>query len=416
MACERAGSCRALAACVSPQAETPLPEEPGRQPWWQVPSLRTDEDQNVERKVTWLDLFFDLVFVVAISELAHELAITITWEGVTTFALLFVALWWIWVGATFYNERFETEGIENRLFFLVLMVPTAGLAVYGPRGLGEGYAGFVISYAVARAVITFAWARAAYHVPRFRPVAVPLVTGFIVSIGMVLGSIALEGRVRLAVFILALLIDLIIPALTRKRNEKLPSFSSRKLPERFGLFTIIVLGESIVGTVAGIARESDPSATSALAGALGIGLGFGLWWVYFDFIARRPPRDSVFWAFAWAYLHLPLMMAIAAAGAAVLGVVSRAEDAVPENARLLLAGSIAVALASIAALERTLSREADEPTHSGASAILKLGGAALALILVPIGSGIPALWFLALMMVPLLAQMVYSAWVWYRSA
>jgi low temperature requirement protein LtrA len=401
---------------VSPQAETPLPEKPGRQPWWQIPSLRTDEDRNIERKVTWLDLFFDLVFVVAISELSRELAITISPEGIATFALLFVAVWFIWVGATFYNERFETEGVDNRLLFFVLMVPTAGLAVYGPRGLEAGYAGFVISYVVARAVITFAWARAGFHEPRFRPVAVPLVSGFVLSIGLVLVSIALEGRARLGVFIIALLIDLVVPALTRRRNEALPSFSSRKLPERFGLFTIIVLGESIVGTVAGIARESDPSVSSVVAGALGIALGFGMWWVYFDFIARRPPKDSAFWAFAWAYLHLPLMMAIAAVGAAVLGVVSRAEDAVPENARLLLGGSIAVALGAMAALERTLNREADEPTHLGVSPLLKLAGAVAAIAFVPIGRDVPALWFLALMLLPLLIQMAYSTWVWYRRA
>ena len=399
---------------MSPEAETPLPETPGRQHWWQVPSLRSDEDRNEERKVTWLDLFFDLVFVVAISALAHELALTISLPGVTTFALLFVAVWWIWIGATFYNERFETDGLDNRLLFFVLMLPTAGLALYASEGLGARYPEFVISYAVARAVTTFAWARAGYHVPRFRPVAIRLVSGFVLSIGIVLASIALEGTWRLVMFVAALLVDVGTPILTTRHNEALPSFSSRKLPERFGLFTIIVLGESIVGTVAGIAREADPALASAIAGALGIALGFCLWWVYFDFIARRPPRDSSAWTFAWAYLHLPLMMAIAAVGAAVLGVVSRAEDAVPEDARLLLAGAIAVALVSMAAIERTLSREADEPTHSGISPLLKVGGAAAALVLVPLGAGIEATWFLTLMLLPLLAQMAYAAWVWYR--
>jgi low temperature requirement protein LtrA len=294
------------------------------------------------------------------------------------------------------------------------MLPTAGLALYAHDGLRTTYPGFAISYVVARTVTTFAWARAGYHVPRFRPVAIRLVSGFILSIGMVLTSVALDGTWRLAVFVGALLVDVGTPMLTTRHNEALPSFSSRKLPERFGLFTIIVLGESIVGTVAGIARESDPALASAVAGALGIALGFGLWWIYFDFIGRRPPKDSAAWAFAWAYLHLPLMMAIAAVGAAVLGVVSRADDAVPEDARWLLAGSVALALLSMAALERTLSREADEPTHSGVSPLLKIGGAVAAIALVPIGAGIPALWFLGLMLLPLLVQMAYGSWVWYR--
>jgi hypothetical protein len=108
------------------------------------------------------------------------------------------------------------------------------------------------------------------------------------------------------------------------------------------------------------------------------------------------------------------MKAIAAVGAAVLGVVSRADDAVPEDARWLLAGSVALALLSMAALERTLSREADEPTHSGVSPLLKIGGAVAAIALVPTGAGIPALWFLGLMLLPLLVQMAYGSWVWYR--
>ena len=149
---------------------------------------------------------------------------------------------------------------------------------------------------------------------------------------------------------------------------------------------------------------------------MGIAIGFSMWWVFFDYPAPRPPIQHAMWTFSWAYLHLPLMMALAAAGAAILGVVSRAEDAVPENARWLLAGSVATALLAIAAIEQTLEREPDEPTHSTTSALLKIGGAALALALVPFGGAVPALWFLAAMLVPLMVQMVYSSWVWYRGS
>jgi low temperature requirement protein LtrA len=399
---------------VSPQAESPLPEEPGRQPWWQTPRLRSDEDRQEERKVTWLELFFDLVFVVAISQLASELAHDITWVAAGTFALLFMAVWWIWIGATFYNERFETTGLENRLLFFILMLPTAGLALYAPDGLGASYTGFAISYAIARAVTTFSWARAGYHVPRYRPIATRFTVGFTISISIVLASIAAEGTWRIAMLVAALLIDVGTPTLTTRHNEMLPKFSTRKLPERFGLFTMIVIGESVISAVRGIAGGTDPDVTSAAAGGFGIAIGFCLWWVYFDYIARRPPRQTTFWTFSWAYLHLPLMMAIAAAGAAVLGVVSRAENAVPENARWLLAGALAMALIAVAAIERTLQREHDEPTHSTTSAVLKLAGAAAALALVPLGAAVTSLWFLGALLVPLLVLMGYSAWVWYR--
>ena len=95
---------------------------------WQRPRLRTDEEQGLERKATWLELFYDLVFVVVIAELAHTLSKDINPVGIATFGFLFIPVWWVWIGVTFYDERFETGDISHRLFMFLQMIPVAAMS------------------------------------------------------------------------------------------------------------------------------------------------------------------------------------------------------------------------------------------------------------------------------------------------
>lgn len=141
-------------------------QEPSERRFWQSPSLHGGDET---RGVNWIDLFFDLFFVVVIAELAHHLTQHPDAAGVRTFVLLFIPVWWVWIGDTWYGERFETEGIETRLYLYALMLPIIGMAVYAGNGLGETYAGFALSYAVARGVITLMWGWATVTSPAFRP-------------------------------------------------------------------------------------------------------------------------------------------------------------------------------------------------------------------------------------------------------
>ncbi|MGB5685840.1 MAG: low temperature requirement protein A, partial [Candidatus Electrothrix sp.] len=148
---------------------------------WELPQLNYEEEQGEHRKVTWLDLFFDLFFVVSIAQLAHELSAHPSWRGTAEFALLFIPIWWIWIGYTYYNERFESNGLESRLFTYLLMLPVIGFAFFGHHGIEKGFSGFVVSYAAARILLTILWLRAALHVPAFRPTGTVFVIGFTLS-------------------------------------------------------------------------------------------------------------------------------------------------------------------------------------------------------------------------------------------
>jgi low temperature requirement protein LtrA len=382
-------------------------------PWWQRPVLRTDDD----RSVGWLELFFDLVFVVVISRLAHHLAGDVTVHGVLVFALQFFGVFWIWNAFTYYAERFETTGLQDRLLTFLAILPVAALAVFAEGGLAEHYRPFAIAYLAARAVNMLEWARAAYHVPRFRPVAARFLLGFAVVSAVILVSFTAREELRLVLWTIAVVTDVATPAFTMRQQALLPPISTSKFPERFGLFTIIVLGESIVGVINGVGELSEEGTLGTrplVVAGLGLAIGFALWWIYFDYIARRPPRPSITIALGWVYLHLVVVTTITITGVAVSAVIAdSAHNGLQPPSQHLLAGGLAAALIALAALELTLAEAEHEPTHRVVSPGLKAAGG---LIVIALGWA-PLAWTslgltVALLLV-LAVQMLYGAYVWF---
>jgi low temperature requirement protein LtrA len=384
-----------------------------RRVWWQKPTLRTDEEHHHERRVTWLELFFDLFFVVVIAELAHSLAENISWAGAAQFVFLFLPVWWVWIGATYYNERFETDGFENRLFTFLQMIPISSMAVFAHYALGKTAVEFALSYALARLIITYLWAQGGRYDRRFRPTARWFVAGFSFSILLFVASVFVAPPLRFWLWGLGLLVDLLTPMLTVNHQSHLPRFSTSKLPERFGLLVIIVLGESIVGTVQGLAAQDTLTWFTAITGILGIALAFGMWWIYFDFINRRPPKPQIGWAFAWAYLHLPLVISIAATGAGILNVIAAPDQILSVNVSWLISLSVGFSLIVMGLLELTLAITADEPTHPRLSPGLKLGAGLMACLLGNLGSGLNVVVLQLMLMALLVVQMAYGFYIWF---
>jgi low temperature requirement protein LtrA len=382
--------------------------------WWQPPGLR-DEDQ---RSVGWLELFFDLVFVVVISRLALDLAQDHSTRGTIEFGLQFFGVFWAWNAFTYYTERFETAGLQDRLLTLLSILPVAAMALYAQDGLRSHYAGFTMAYLVARAVNMIEWGRAARHVKVFRPVAAWFIGGFgVVTVMMAVGFVV-RGDARMALWGAAVVVDVATPSFTLKLQAALPPISRSKFPERFGTFTMIVLGESVNGVINGLSTLNGQhrlSNLSLVAGALGITIGFGLWWVYFDFIARRPSRRSLSSTLSWVYLHLAAVAAITVTGAGIsVAILEGVGGALTDSARFLVAGGLGGALVAIGCLETTLDRAEDEPTHAIASPALKIGGGLAAAVVgcLPLGWDMVSL--LAFLLAVLVGQATYGAVVWFR--
>jgi low temperature requirement protein LtrA len=377
--------------------------------WWIKPRLRSDEDEGRERKTSWLELFYDLVFVVIIAQVSHGLAEHPDRDGVVTLALLLLPAWWLWIGGTFYTERFESEDLSHRLATFVQMIPLMLLAALAHEGL-EHSAAYAVTYAVGRMVIVFLWLRAGIHDPRAGPLTRRYALGFTASASLFIASAYVEAPLRYQLWVVALAIDVLTPLFTAKQQQGLPRYSTGRLPERFGLFIIIVLGENVASVVSGVA-DSGLTRPAFVAGTLGLLVTFASWWLYFDIVQLRPARKGPLFGFARSYIHFPLVLSLTTTASSVLALM--AHDATDSHVRWLLAGSVATMFACLALLQHVLvllsPYSAERPLRN-----LTWAMAAGALLVGAFGDGWGALRLLSALLALHLILIVYGSVQWAR--
>lgn len=319
------------------------------------PRLRIGEDSS-ERRATWLELFYDLVFVVAVSQLAHNLKEDVSLSGLFGFVFLFIPVWWSWIGNTLYANRFDSNDVGRRLLVGIEMLTAAAMAVNIHHGLGESAPGFALSYAFGRAVLVVEYVRAGVYIPNARPLTTRYAIGFAIAATLWVISAFVAPSWRFGLWISAIIIDLATPFAARKYQLELPPQASH-LPERFGLFTMIVLGEAIIGVVNGVSQQHW-DVLSVISAVFGLSIAFSLWWVYFDNLGGTPIQtarsEGRIRAMAiWLYTHLPLVIGIATAGVGVESVLlSKQVNSLGDPQRWLICGSVALCWLSIGILHR----------------------------------------------------------------
>jgi low temperature requirement protein LtrA len=331
---------------------------------WRPPARY--EDRPTDRRVTFLELFFDLVFVVVISQLAHRLARHPTWSGVGWFVFLFYAVWSSWINGTLYHDLHPTNDVSVRVFTFAQMLAVAVMAVFIGAVPGSGSQGFALAYATNSFLLAILWFRTGLHDATHRPASVPYSTAyFLAAILFAISATVHEGG-RYWLWALGLAVEVAgivtafyrwTPPSSQAGDAVIPTTPS--LIERIGLFVIIVLGEVIVGAVNGMAAITPLHLDGIIIGLLGVLVAIGLWWIYFDLVSHRAPishRTEL-----WLNLHLPLVIAIAAGGAGVLNTVEHATDPLPDAVRWLLVGSLVTALFSIALIIQTLEVRRSQP-------------------------------------------------------
>ncbi|MEO8084994.1 MAG: low temperature requirement protein A [Ardenticatenales bacterium] len=355
---------------TSPIAPTP-PTPPtwralGRR-LWQVPS-NAFERRKRARRIEFLELFFDLVFVVLVSQLAHRLAESPSWSGVGWFAFLFLAVWASWTNGTVYHDSHGTDDLSIRVFTFGLMLSVAFMAVFVGHVPGNGAAGFALAYAANSALLTILWYRTGFHDRAHRVYSYPYAAAYVAATGLFCVSVAVRAPMMYWLWAAALTLELAaaIPSIRLWQLGGDHTIATPSLIERLGLFVIIVLGEVVAGAVNGMAHHDTVTAEVAVVGLLGILVAIALWWLYFDGISHRHPSATR--QFAWTYLHFPLVLGIAAAGAGVL-VLLQQLDHLSAQGRWLLVGSVALSLAMNVAITRTLDARLENPRLYGTNAI-----------------------------------------------
>ena len=326
--------------------------------WLQPPRLRVGEENETEpRRVTWLELFYDLVFVVAVSQLAHNLSQYISLSGFLGFVELFIPVWWAWIGTTFYANRFDTDTVVRRVLMAMQMLAIAALAVNIHHGLDESSVGFALAYAIARCILIFEYLWAGHCIPQVRQLTTHYASGFTIAACCWIASVFVQPPFRLLFWTIGLTIDFATPLTGRHHQARfLPH--TEHLPERFGLFTLIVLGEAVVAVVKGVS-EVDWNWMNGMCAVFRFTIAFSLWWIYFDNVDGSTLRTikttggtGIFQV--WLYVHLPLMIGLVGTGVGVERLILNDDwTAVSSPDRWLICGSVALCLVALAILHRT---------------------------------------------------------------
>ena len=267
---------------------------------------------DAARKVTWLELFFDLIFVAAVAQVAEPLREHYSISGVVRFGTLFALIWWAWTGYAVFATRFDADDGIQRVLTLVQMFVVAAMAANAGDELdSRSSAGFAAAYAVLRLVLVAQYFRAR-HLPEARPLTTRYIVGHGSAALIWLASAFVPAPARYGLWATAFIIDLGTPWLALPHTVKVPTNPSH-LPERFGLFTLILLGEGVIAVMQGMKSQEDWSVVAAASAFSGMALLFLVWWWYFDVAAAaserfvRSHRDALRFH-VWSYAHFPFYL------------------------------------------------------------------------------------------------------------
>ena len=327
--------------------------------WFRPP--RAHGDVVEDRSVTFIELFYDLVFVLLIAQIAHTLADHVTWSGVRDFVVVFGLIWIAWVNGTMYHDLHGGEDGRSRTYIFTQMSLLALLAVFTGHAADDSAdgRGFAVVYTLLLLFIAWQWFDVRrFDTPEWRSVAGRYVMGMVVISAIVFASIFVDDPTT-RVWFWAVAVGLtavgnVATMMTSRTEQMMAAIApGESLVERFGLFTIIVLGEVVVGVADGVA-SSDHDVVTIITALLALWVGFGFWWNYFDLVGGRlpgPGRQRIGWLFA----HLPLAISISAAGAGMVGLIEHAGDTrTPAPTAWLVGGATAGVALSIVALTFTI--------------------------------------------------------------
>lgn len=361
---------------------------------FRLPTIARDPHEH-GRVSTPLELFFDLIFVVAIASNAAQLHHGISsgqWIAIEGYTMTWFAIWWAWVNYTWFASAYDNQDVPYRLLTFLIMTGALALAAGVPDIFADGQSVVVVAgYAVMRIGMIGLWLRAAAGHPERRKTALLYAGGILFAQLLWVGRLWLPESWWIPTFFAGVAVELLVPVVAETFGGRTP-FHPHHLAERYSLLTIIVLGEVILssvqavqGAMASAAAEDSGGAsggaghhvTAALSGSGsaegGAGVGwsmaplivgglltvFSIWWFYF----KRDHADLIegqrtVWVFG--YGHLPIFASVAAVGAglaAAVDVVQGESEVGVRPVALVLAGAVAIYALTLAGLHTLADRE-----------------------------------------------------------
>lgn len=288
---------------------------PSVRPFYRPMRPRSRDEPN--RGATPLELFFDLCFVVAVSQAAgnlhHDVAEGHLVHALTSYLMVFFAIWWSWMNFTWFASAYDTDDDVYRITTLVQIAGALIIAAGVPRAFTDGdFSVITYGYVVMRLAAVVHWSRAAAGDPVHRRAARRYAIGVtVVQLGWLL-RLALPQEWGTASFLVLAVADLLVPAVAERPG--MTPWHPGHITERYGLFTLIVLGDVVLATSVAIQTGVDAGDRQlwSLAAAATV-IVFALWWLYFDRPIEAP--NQLPYSLVWGYGHYLVFAAVAAVGA-----------------------------------------------------------------------------------------------------
>jgi low temperature requirement protein LtrA len=306
---------------------------------------------RAEERVTPLELFFDLIFVFAITQVTGLVSADATWTALAQGLVVLGVLWWAWAAYVWLTNTIDPEegGVRVAMFAAMGAMLIASLAV--PGAFGADAVLFACAYAFVRAAHLVLYALAGRGDADLLGAVERLTIGSVLGVGLLFVAAGLDGRAQLTVWTVALLIDLAGPLLGGGRGWRL---SAGHFAERHALVLIIALGESIVALGVGAAGIGLDAGVVAAA-LLGLAIACSLWWAYFDVVAPVAERklrattgtaQLVLARDSYSYLHLPMVAGIVLFAVGVKKTLAHVGDPLGTVPAVALCGGVALYLAA----------------------------------------------------------------------
>jgi low temperature requirement protein LtrA len=369
----------------------PGTHRPPERPLFEPPRIRSNEEGK--RPTSWLEFFFDLVFVVAVDQVARRLQDGVTGHETLVYLALFGPIWWAWVGFVLYTDRFGTDDLSDRFMTLVQIGAVLVIAAVATQATSDRAAAFAIAYGAFRLILAARYAMAAHYVREARRECTRQSIGFALAAAIWIASAAVPEPWRFWMWGVGFGVDLITPFTSPRMHEIVPPDPDH-IEERFGTFINISLGEGFVGLVEAM-RDQPWSGELLTTAALSLLVGFSIWWGFFDTLdqgpieeVRRRHRRGPYKI--WLFSQLPLAAGVAGTGIAVGNLVHDADAPVLEDSlRWLVCGMVALCYVAHAIVHIAYAK-AGAGRRGWLIAARKIPTIAAALLLGALGAGLSA--------------------------
>lgn len=310
--------------------------------------------KHTDRTIGWLELFYDLVYVATLIQIGNFLSDNLTLLGFGQFLVMLFVVWWSWGGETLYQNRYVANDIWHRLLVFIQIggVATMGLSV--SAAFGELSVQFAIGYVLVRVMTVVMYLRTYFTHPQSRAYAIRYMVGFAVGIAIWVMAIFMPSDVQWIAWLVAIVFEALWFARPARSADEIEDWGpdAHHMLERFGIFTIIVLGEAFV-KVLDDAQGTALGLEQVLFGVIALLVLYTLWWLYFSDTADRLfDLASNVKLSSWSWGHFFLATSLVAFGVAVKKLfaetINYSDKVVTDEYRLLLTAAVAIFLVALA--------------------------------------------------------------------